>query len=131
MSMAELSYGDATRAAQEGTRDIWNLLQRLQQQVQQMGNVQQAVTQINYMYMQLLPDYLRQIKLMNTQITQITQRMANATNNDQRILVMQQDLVELKARFSTFERFAQEMSNYFHQETQRRLEQEQDNPNSL
>ncbi|HEX4662631.1 MAG TPA: hypothetical protein VH144_03375 [Candidatus Saccharimonadales bacterium] len=126
--MAELSYSDTTRAAQEGTRDIWNLLQRLQQQVQQMGNVQQSVTQINYIYQQLLPDFLRQLQALNIQTDQITRKMLASSNTDQRIITMQQDLNELKQRFNTFERFAQDMSNYFHQQTRR---QEQEDQNSL
>lgn len=123
--MAELSYNDVSRAASEGTRDIWNLLQRLQQQVQQMGNVQQMVMQVNTFYQQAVPDIQRQIKLINVQLDQLNRRAMNSSGTDQRVITLQQDINELKIRFASFERFAQDMSNYFHAEFERQQQEAQ------
>lgn len=115
--MAELSYNDVTRAAQDGTRDIFSQLQRLQQIVQQMGNVQQAVMQISAIQQQL-GAVTRKIQAIDARLDQVGRQTFGTNVSDQRISIMQQDISELKVRFGTFERFAQDMSEYIRNEAE-------------
>jgi len=119
--MAELSYNDITRGAQEGTRDMMNLLQRVQQQIQSMGNVQQAVNQI-VIIQQQMNDCVRQIQSLQNQVDQLSRQTINSQTADQRTGRVHQDVSELKVRFAAVERFAQDVSDYLHDEMERRLQ---------
>ncbi|HYG83397.1 MAG TPA: hypothetical protein VD907_00785 [Verrucomicrobiae bacterium] len=105
--MADLTYNDVQRAVQDAIRSVQNDTQRLvndsssiAQQVQLIDDISRDVQDIH-----------RAISNMQTQMDQIA-RGVNDENDDQRVVTLQNDIHELKTRFSTIERFAQQMSNY-------------------
>ena len=108
--MADLSHDDAVHAAQAATRDIFNLVQRLQIQIQQMGNVQRAVNQIAAIQQQIIMCN-RQLQSMNERIDQLSRQSSAAPDAD-RMTSMRQEMAELKNRFAAVERFAIDVSDY-------------------
>jgi hypothetical protein len=119
--MADLSYNDVSRAASDGTRDIMNQVRQLQSQIQQMGNVHQAVTLMNTLNQQTI-SMSRQLQALSMQINRMSQQSSGgstASLPDPRLTTVIQDLKELKSRFVAFERFAQDMSDYFREEHDR------------
>ena len=113
VAMADLSYNDITRGSQEGTKETYNLLQRVYQLVQQMGNVQQAVSQINTIQQQM-GDHQRQLQELTAQLNKLNRQTINSSNADQRTAMIHQEISDLKVRFAAVERFAQDMSDYMH-----------------
>lgn len=128
MGMAELHISDVTRAVSDGTRDLVYQVQRLQQQINAMGNVQQAVSRINS-HQQQLSEVVRQLQRMNNQLLLISQSIAvssrgNAHTPDPRMMALiRADINELKVRFVIFERFAEGISEYMREEFERRQQE--------
>jgi len=109
--MADLTHDDAVHAAQAGTRDIFNLVQRLQTQIQQMGNVQRAVNQIAAMQQQLIMCN-RQIQAMNERMDQLARQSGYTPDPNQNMISTRQEMADLKSRFAAVERFAMDVSEY-------------------
>lgn len=109
--MADLTHDDAVHAAQAGTRDIFNLVQRLQGQIQQMGNVQRAVNQIAAMQQQIIMCN-RQLQAMNERMDQLTRQAGYSPESDQRMTSLRQEMADLKGRFAAVEQFATDVSDY-------------------
>ncbi|HEX6258831.1 MAG TPA: hypothetical protein VFZ48_05100 [Candidatus Saccharimonadales bacterium] len=105
--MSDLSYNDVQRAVQDGVRNVQSDVQRL---VNDMSNVSQQA--------QLIDDISRDVQELHRFMMQLQpkidtiERSVTDANDDQRIMSMQNDIQELKNRFSSIERFAQQMSNY-------------------
>jgi len=115
--MADLSYNDVQRAVQDSMRNMQSDIQRL---VNDSSNIAQQA--------QLIDDISRDVQELHRYLTQIQPNidtiLRNVTdaNDDQRIMTMQNDIQELKNRFASVEKFAQQMSNY----VQSRYEEERE-----
>lgn len=116
--MADLSYDDAVQAAQSGTRDILDLLQKMQLEQQHMGGLQQrAAVQLGALQQQLIMCN-RQLQSIAERIEQLTRQSVSLATVDHRIGPLQHDLTELRSRFAAVERFAVDVSNYLQGSTE-------------
>lgn len=133
MRMAELHISDVSRAVSDGTRDLVSQVQRLQQQINAMGNVQQAVSRISS-HQQQLSEVVRQLQRINNQLLLLSQAVALSSKGsvssagDPRMLTLiRADINELKMRFVIFERFAEGISEYMREEFERRQQEHREN----
>lgn len=115
--MAELSYGDVQRAVQDGLRNMQSGFQRLTSQVSQVSQGSQQAQLDN------LQQGLQQLDAHITRLEQLMRRHDPLT--EQMTMQLARDMQDLKARFTTVEKFCQDMSRYVQTKHEEELERKQ------
>lgn len=101
--MADISYGDVQRAVHEALKPLLNDIQRLNGTINLVERQAERINDIEI----FIRDIQRNVQIVSSGLT--GGRQAGA---DHRLAQMVNEIHELKVRFASIERFAQQMGDY-------------------
>lgn len=121
--MAELTYDDVRRAAQDAVRDIHGVVNGLRSHTE---DIRRNVLQVNPTQSQnQLNELTNRLNMLQTQITNIDTNLRNHTNSVYTLQTMQQSMADMHRRLAAMEEFVQFIYRYFNA-LQRQAREDQD-----
>lgn len=99
--MAELNYGDITRAVQDGLHNLRSEVQRLTQQTQGLSDIQ------------------RSVQGLQAEVQRMEHLQQQSTNIDHRLLDLVNDVQDLKIRMASLEKLCADISTSLREQAER------------
>ena len=117
--MAELSYDDVRRAAQDAVRELQSVVYGLRNNTDDMRRVLQQTSPTQSQSQNQLTDLSNRLNLLQNQITSLDAGLRNQTNPTQTLQNLQQGLGDLQRRLTAMEEFVHFIYRYFNALQQR------------
>lgn len=115
--MAELTYDDVRRAAQEAVRDLQGIVSGLRTSSEDIRRTlqQSGATQSQYQ----LNDLLNKLNMLQNQIAGLDNNLRGQTSSVQTLQTLQQNMNDIQRRLAAMEEFVHFIYRYFNAMQQR------------